>query len=55
MPIKTKRKVIRLGAHSYIVSLPLGWVEYYGIKKGDKLQLIADSSLIIKAPKGRGK
>jgi uncharacterized membrane protein (UPF0127 family) len=50
MPIETERKVIRLGAHSYVVSLPLGWIKYYKIKKGDRLRLLIDSNLMIKPP-----
>jgi uncharacterized membrane protein (UPF0127 family) len=50
MPIETERKVIRLGVHSYVISLPLGWIKYYKIKKGDKLRLITNSDLLIEAP-----
>jgi uncharacterized membrane protein (UPF0127 family) len=46
--IEMQRKVMRLGAHSYVISLPLGWVKYYKIKKGDKLQLLVNSKVVIK-------
>ena len=56
MPTLTERSVIDMRQGSYIITLPKAWVRYFGIKPGDKLQVIANGDLIIRPhQKGEGK
>ena len=48
MPTMTTRRVIKLGKNGLVVSLPAGWVRYYNLKAGDKLEVIANKKLIIR-------
>ncbi len=51
MPTLTFRKVIRLGKDALVISLPAGWVRYYDLKAGDKLEVIANRKLTVKPKK----
>ena len=51
MPIITFRKLIRFGAGSFVVTVPRSWARYYGLRAGDKLEVIADGQLIIRPAK----
>jgi len=42
-----KRKVVKHGLSTFIVSLPLKWVKEYDIKKGDELDLAEEGSRLI--------
>ena len=56
MPTLTERSVIDMGQGSYIITLPKAWIRYFGIKPGDKLEVITNDDLIIKPVKmGRAK
>lgn len=48
MPTLSVRTVIDLGQGSYIICLPRAWLRYYGLKPGDKLEVIADGELTIR-------
>jgi antitoxin component of MazEF toxin-antitoxin module len=37
---KVKRKVIKLGARSLVVSLPYFWAEAKGVKAGDEVEVL---------------
>lgn len=52
MPSLTERSVINMGQGSYIITLPKAWLRYFGIKPGDKLEVIANGDLIIRPKKG---
>jgi len=51
MPIKTERILFKVGENSYAVTLPKGWVMFNGLKYGDKVEIIANDDLIIRAVK----
>ena len=48
MPTLTTRKVIKLGHNGLVITLPAGWVLYYNLKAGDKLEVIANKKLIVR-------
>ena len=48
MPTQTLRKAIRLGKYQLVVTLPAGWVRYYNLKAGDKLEVIANEKLVVR-------
>jgi len=47
--ILSKRKIVKIGS-SYFISLPIKWVEKYGLKEGDIIQIIISSNIIILNP-----
>ena len=51
MPTLTFRKVIRLGQNGLVITLPAGWVRYYDLKAGDRLEVIANKKLIVRTNK----
>jgi len=48
MPTITIRRVVKLGKNGHVISLPIGWVRYYNLKAGDRLEVIANEKLIIR-------
>jgi bifunctional DNA-binding transcriptional regulator/antitoxin component of YhaV-PrlF toxin-antitoxin module len=48
MPTLTLRKLIKFGQRGMVVTVPRGWVRYYGLKAGDRLEVIADGELRIR-------
>lgn len=49
-----KRKVVKHGPATYIVSLPSNWVKKYNIKKGDELEVEeSERTIIISTEKGK--
>ena len=48
MPTLTTRKVIKLGHNGFVITLPAGWIRYYNLKAGDKLEVIANKKLIVR-------
>jgi bifunctional DNA-binding transcriptional regulator/antitoxin component of YhaV-PrlF toxin-antitoxin module len=56
MPIISDRAVIRFGKGGLVITIPKGWADYYDLRPGDKLRVIADDGLWILAPQlGREK
>ena len=51
MPTLTLRKLIKFGDHGLVVTVPRGWVRYYGLVAGDRLEVIADGELRIRPAK----
>ena len=51
MPNLVERSVIDMGQGSYIITLPKPWVRYFGIKPGEKLEIISNGELIIRRKK----
>ncbi len=48
-----ERSVIDMGQGSYIMTLPIPWVRYYGIKPGDKLPVVIDGDVLqVYPPRG---
>lgn len=52
MPTICKRSLIRMGEGRLVITVPKGWIRYYGLKAGDRLEVITDGELIIR-PKRR--
>ncbi len=48
MPTLLERTVIDMGQGSYIMTLPKAWLRYFGIKPGDKLEVITNGELVIR-------
>jgi len=48
MPIKSVRKIIRIGDSSLAVILPISWLRYHNLCYGDKLEIVANGSIEIK-------
>lgn len=48
MPHKETRKLVRIGEVSVGVTLPIGWLRYFNLKAGDKVELISNGDIIIK-------
>lgn len=48
MPTLNERVLHKLGSRgSVVVAVPGDWLRYYGLKPGDKVQVIADGELTI--------
>lgn len=48
MPTIYKRSLIRMGKGGLVISIPKSWTRYYGLKPGDRLEMIASSRLVVK-------
>ena len=48
MPTQTLRKAIKLGKFQLVVTLPAGWVRYYNLKAGDRLEVTANGKLTVR-------
>jgi len=43
-----------MGKGGLVVTVPKGWAEYYGLRAGDRLEMIADGELTIRPLKRQG-
>lgn len=43
-----KRKIIKIGKSSYGVIIPISWIRYYGLIRGDEVEIISNGSIKIK-------
>jgi AbrB family looped-hinge helix DNA binding protein len=48
MPCLSERTVIDLGQGSWVVCLPKAWFRYYGLKPGDKVEVISNDEITIR-------
>jgi bifunctional DNA-binding transcriptional regulator/antitoxin component of YhaV-PrlF toxin-antitoxin module len=48
MPSITERSLIRFGQKGLAITLPKAWVDYYQLKPGDKVTVVANRRLVIK-------
>ena len=48
MPIKVERTLFKIGEGGVAVTLPKGWINYYNLRPGDKVEIIADAELTIR-------
>lgn len=48
MPTLTKRTLIKFGENGLVLTIPKAWVDYYQLKPGDKLEVIANGELTIR-------
>ena len=51
MPTLTLRKLIKFGDTGLVLTIPKGWLRYYNLKAGDRLEVIANDELIIRPVK----
>ena len=47
------RKIIKFGTDGLVLTIPKGWIRYYGLEAGDKLEVIADGDLIVRPTRKR--
>ena len=50
MPRIEHRTVLAFGRDSHCVILPKSWLDYYGLKKGDKVEMVTNDEIIIRVP-----
>ena len=48
MPIMVERTLFKIGEGGFAVTLPKAWIRYYGLKPGDKVEIIANKELTIR-------
>jgi len=48
MPIKVERTIFKIGEGGFAVTLPKAWINYYQLKPGDKVEIIANDDLTIR-------
>ena len=48
MPSLTTRKIIKFGKSTLAMTLPKAWVNYFKLKAGGRLEVIANEKLIIR-------
>jgi len=48
MPSLTTRKIIKFGKSTLAMTLPKAWVNYFRLKAGDEMEVIANKKLIIR-------
>ena len=48
MPTLTVSKLIRFGDDGLVITVPKSWVCHYGLKAGDKLEVVADGELVVR-------
>lgn len=53
MPITCLRSLLKIG-RGYAVSVPVGWVRYFGLEPKDKLLMVINDDLKISIDKPKG-
>jgi len=48
MPTLTKRKLIAMGDGGLVVTVPKAWRDFYGLRAGDVVIVVADGELLIR-------
>lgn len=49
MPMSLKRTIMQMGHTSYVITLPKGWIDYYKLSPGDKVEIIiSDDGLLVR-------
>jgi len=48
MPTVTKRTLIKFGENGLVLTIPKAWIDYYELKAGDQLEVIANGRLVIR-------
>jgi antitoxin component of MazEF toxin-antitoxin module len=51
VPTLTFRKLIKFGGGGLVITIPQGWIRYYSLKAGQRLEVIADGELIVRPEK----
>jgi phosphate uptake regulator len=47
MPSQYTRKLISLGPRALVIQIPTPWIRYYGLRKGDEVDLIVNGEVRI--------
>ena len=50
MPRIEYRTVLAFGRDSHCVILPKSWLNFYGLKKGDRVEMITNDESIVRVP-----
>lgn len=50
MPLLERRRIYAAGG-SLAITLPRGWLAYFGIKAGDEVEIVANGKLVIRPTK----
>ena len=48
MPVIFERKLFKIGEGGIAVTLPKSWTNYYGLKPGDKVEIVVSNELVIR-------
>jgi len=48
MPVIFERKLFKIGEGGIAVTLPKSWINYYGLKPGDRIEVVIDVDLTIR-------
>ena len=51
MPAIFERKLFKIGEGGIAITLPQSWIKYHRLKPGDKVTIIIEQDLTIKADK----
>ena len=54
MPSITERSLIRMGDGGLVITIPKSWAEYYKLKPGDKVVVIANGYLQVRPKEKHG-
>ena len=54
MPTLAKRKLIKFGESGLVLTVPEAWARYYGLKPGDKVEIVADGELVVRPEATKG-
>jgi len=49
MPHQTERSLMEMGSN-FIITLPKAWTDFWGLKKGEKVEMISDGILLVIPP-----
>jgi AbrB family looped-hinge helix DNA binding protein len=55
MPMIFERRLIKMGEGGLVITVPKGWIRFYGLKAGDKLEVITDGEITIRPKRGVSK
>ena len=55
MPTLVERTLFKIGDGGFAVTLPKAWIRYYGLKPGDRVEVIANDDLTIRVKGYKGK
>jgi len=47
MPIRMEKHIFKVGG-SFAVSIPKNWLDYYGLKDGDAVEMVGNGDLVIR-------
>ncbi|AII59441.1 AbrB family transcriptional regulator [Dehalococcoides mccartyi CG4] len=48
MPAIFERKLFKIGEGGIAVTLPKSWINYYGLKPGNKVEIVVSDELVIR-------